>query len=173
MAIDVATASPPEWLALAPGEEVWFRGTPSGNLLLASLTIGFLLLTGMSMLVSVGTDLATGRRAMFTVLVVILAVIVGVFITIERREYVLTNERVYVGVGLRSKRVRSVALDDVRDVSLEQSNWQQHLHLGTLRFVTHDEADTLSFALIEEPQSVYSHILDLVAAENEATAEIF
>lgn len=159
--------TPPEWLSLDPDEEVLFRASPSGNLLLASLTVGFVFLTGMSILASFYTDLATGRIAMFTVLLLVLGTVAGVYIGIERREYVVTNERVYVGVGLLSTRVASVALDEIHDVTVEQSGWQHYLNMGSLRFSTHDGAEPVSFALVEAPQSVYGQLLHVVASTSE------
>lgn len=151
----------PPWLSLEADEDVWFRVAPSRNLLLASLLVGFVVLTAMSVLVSVFTTLATGRTAMFTVLLLILTIIAGVYIWIERRKYVLTSDRACVRVGLLSKHVSSVPIEDVRDITVEQAGWQQHLNVGSLRFVTNDEAETVAFVLVEDPQAVYEHILEV------------
>lgn len=167
-----ATPPPPEWLSLAGDEEALLRASPSRNLLLACLTVGFVFLTAMSLLVSFVTDLATGRITMFTVLLLVLGTVAGVYIGIERREYVLTSDRVCVGVGLVSTRVSSIALDDVRDVTVEQSGWQQPLNVGSLRFATDHEADAVSFALVEDPQTVYGQILHVVAGEDKALTAI-
>lgn len=167
-----STPRPPDWLSLETDEQVLLRASPSRNLLLATLVVGFVFLTGMSLLVSFYTDLATGRVAMFTVLLFILGTVAGVYIGIERREYVLTSDRVCVGVGLLSTRVSSVALDEVRNVTVEQSGWQQPLNVGSLRFATDDEADEVSFALVDDPQTVYGQILHVVAGEDKALTEI-
>lgn len=157
-----STPRPPEWLSLAADEQVWLQASPSRNLVLGSLTLGFVLLIGMSILVSFFTDLATGRVVSFAVLMLILGLLAAAYLVIKSREYVLTSERVCAAAGLSSKRVSAVALDDVRDVTVEQSTWQQLLNMGTLRFVTDGEREAVEFALVENPVSVYQHALQVV-----------
>lgn len=152
-------SSPPEWLSLEPDEHVVLRASPSVNLLLASLIVGFVVLTGMAILVSVGTDLATGRMAMFAVLLLILATIAGVFIWVEQREYVMTSRRVSVAVRLPSARVSSIALDDVSDITVDQSGWRGWIEVGDLQFRTTD-GTVLRFAAIENPQVAYRRAIE-------------
>lgn len=156
-----STPRTPEWLSLAADERVWLQTGPSRNLLLVSLGAGFMFLTGMAILASVFTDLATGRLLMFSALLLVLVTVTGVFVVLERREYVLTSDRVYVCVGLLSTRVSSVALEEVRDITVEQSGWQHRLNVGSLRFVTSDDADPMTFALVEDPQSVHEQIIQV------------
>lgn len=155
-----APPDPPEWLSLADGERVWVRAEPSTNLVLASLVVGVVLLLSMSVVVSFFTGVATGRAVSFTVLMLILLLLVGAYLVVQRREYVLTSERAYAGVGLTGKRVSSVALADVRDVTVEQSGWQQLLNVGSLRFVT--DGDGIEFALVGNPAGVYRRVLQYV-----------
>lgn len=155
-----SATGPPEWLSLEDGERVWVRAEPSSNLVLASLIVGVVLLLAMSVVVGFFTGLATGRAVSFAVLMFILLLLVGAYLVIQRREYVLTSERAYAGVGLTDKRVSSVALADVRDVTVEQSGWQQLLNVGNLRFVA--DGNGIEFALVENPAGVYRRVLQYV-----------
>lgn len=150
----------PEWLSLADEERVWLRVAPSRNLVLGALAVGFVLLMTMSVTVSAMSDLGTGRAVSLAVLLGIVALLVAAFLYVRRNDYVLTSERVCAGVGLGSKRARTVPLTDVRDVTVEQATWQQLLNLGTLRFVT-DEG-VLAFALVENPAHLHQRALQVV-----------
>lgn len=152
--------TPPEWLALDDGERVWLRASPSRNLVLAALATGFVALLAMSVAVSAMDDPGTGRAVSLAVLLSIVGLLLAAFLHIRRNEYVLTSERACAGTGLRSKRVRSVALADVRDVTVERSTWQQLVNVGTLRFVA-DEGD-LRFALVEHPAHIHRRALQVV-----------
>lgn len=144
-----STPSPPTWLSLDDGERVWLRTTPSRNLVLAALTVGFVLLLGMSVVVSAMRDLGTGRAVSLTVLLGIVGLLVAAFTLTTRNEYVLTSDRVCAGIGLGSKRVETLPIEDVRDVTVEQSTWQRLASVGTLRFVAN--GDDLRFRLVENP----------------------
>lgn len=157
-----STPGPPEWLSLEADEQVWIQASPSANLVLASLAVGFGLLLGMSVLVGFFTDVATGRVVSFVVLLLILTLLAAAYFVMNRREYVLTSKRVYAGIGLSSKRVSSANLADVSDVTVEQSGWQQLLNMGTLRFVTDGERESIEFALVENPAYVYQRVLQFV-----------
>lgn len=158
------TPSRPEWLTLEDDEQVWLRATPSTNLVLASLAVGFVLLLAMSVVVGFLADLATGRAMSFAVLVLIVALLGAAYVVIKRREYVLTSKRASIGVGLRSKRVSSVAIEDVRDVRVEQSGWQRWVDIGDLRFVA-DEG-TVRFAFVDEPTDLYEYAVEFVEQGN-------
>lgn len=155
-----STPSPPTWLDLDDGERVWMRVTPSRNLVLAALTVGFVLLLVMSVAVSAMSDLGTGRAVSLTVLLVIVGLLVVAFLLTKRSEYVLTSHRVCAGVGLGSKRVVAVDLHDVRDVTVEQSTWQRLASVGTLRFVA--DGDDLRFTLVGNPTYLQQRAFELV-----------
>lgn len=155
-----STPTPPAWLDLDDGERVWMRVSPSRNLVLAALTVGFVLLLVMSVAVSAMSDLGTGRAVSLTVLLVIVGLLVVAFILTKRNEYVLTSERVCAGVGLGSKRVASVDLHDVRDVTVEQSAWQRLASVGTLRFVA--DGDDLRFTLVGNPTYLQQQAFEVV-----------
>lgn len=155
-----STPSPPEWLPLNDGERVWLRASPSRNLVLAALAAGFVLLLAMSMVVSAMNDLGTGRAVSLAVLLVIVGLLVAAFLVTRRNEYVLTSDRVCAGIGLGSKRVTWVDTEEVRDVTVEQSRWQQLVNVGTLRFVA-DSGD-LTFALVESPVHLQQQALQFV-----------
>lgn len=152
---------PPEWMTLDADERVRLRSAPSTNLVLASLTAGFALLIAMSITVGFFTDLATGRSVSFAVLVLIVGLLLAAYTVIKTREYVLTSERACAGVGLTEKRVSSVDLKNVRDVTVGQSEWQRPLNVGTVRFVTND-GEPVEFRLVENPATVYRRILQVV-----------
>lgn len=160
--MSASTPSSPEWLSLEANEQVWLRASPSQNLVLGALTVGVVLMLGMSVVVSFFTDIATGRIVSLVVLLFILVLLAATYLVINRQEYVLTNERAYVGVGLASKHTTSVALAEVRDVTVEQSSWQQLLNMGTLRFVTDGDDESIEFSLVENPASVYQRVLQVV-----------
>lgn len=155
-----STPGPPEWVSLTHDERVWLRVSPSRNLVLAALVAGSGLLLVMSVGVSAMHDLGTGRLVSFTVLLVIVGLLVAASLVTHRLEYVLTSERVCVGVGLRSKRTRFIDLENVQDVSVEQSWWHRLANVGTVRFVT--AGGDLAFALVENPGDVQRQALQVV-----------
>lgn len=163
-----ADATLAERLSLDRDEQVVLHTTPSENLLLAGLTIGFIVLSGTALVVGTVASLSTGRTVSLAVLVIVLVCLVAVYIVIARREYVLTTERACATVGLVSRRVSSVRLSEVRDVAITQSGWQGLLNLGTLRFETDDETVSLEFALVDDPASVYDRIVAAAAVGDEA-----
>lgn len=146
-------------MTLAPDERVLLRARPSTNLVLAGIVGGFfLIIAGALPFIALGAPDA-GRRVTFALVVVVLLAIAGSFLLVRRREYVLTSERAAVAVGLRSKEVRSVDVDDVRDVSLEQRTWHGWTNVGTVRFVA-DGGEHLEFDHVEDPHFVYERALD-------------
>lgn len=152
---------PPDWLELEDGERVWLRTRPSRNLVLAALTVGFVLLIAMSVFVGALGDLATGRVVSFVVLALIVALLVAAFLLTHSRRYVLTSDRVVTATGFRSKRVESVPVDRVTDVTVEQSAWQRPVSVGTVRFDAGDDG-TLRFGLVGHPATVYQRALRFV-----------
>lgn len=156
--------SPPAWLTLDDDERVWLRVSPSRNLVLAALGGGFALLLVMSVTVSAMRDIGTGRAVSLTVLVVIVGLLLAAFLFVRRNEYVLTDARACTGTGFGSKRVTSVDLTEVRDVTVEQSTWQQLVNVGTLQFVT--DGSDLTFALVENPAYLQQQVLQVVEIED-------
>jgi uncharacterized membrane protein YdbT with pleckstrin-like domain len=150
----------PEWLDLDPDERVVVRTSPSLNLVLVSLITGVVLMLGMAVVVGFGTSVATGRRVSFVVLVGIVALIAGVFLFTKHREYVVTTTRVCTAVGLTNERVTEDPIERIRDVTVEQSGWQQLFNLGTLHFAT--DGEDVRFSLVENPTELQSRILQLV-----------
>lgn len=156
-----APPPPPDWLSIRPDEEVWLRTAPSGNLVLGSLTIGFVLLVTTSIAIGFFTTVVTGRVLSIAVLGVILALLAVTYLVINRREYVLTSQRVCVGVGLFSKDFRAVPLEDVHDVSVDRSGWRGLLAVGNLRFLTTDGTE-IRFSFVEHPEVAYEQALDSI-----------
>lgn len=159
----------PEWVTLDADEQVRLVVSPSRNLVLASLGIGFVLLIVMSVGVGFFADLATGRTVSFVTLVFILVLIVGAYGLTKTRQYVLTSDRAIVGRGLRTKRQSAVDLDVVEDVRVDKSNWQEFLDVGTVRLVT-TAGTSVEFALIERPDEVGQHVRQLTAVDRTDTA---
>lgn len=152
---------PPEWLALDGDERIWVRARPSKNLLLATFVVGTVLLVGLGVVAATfAIDVETGRAVSFAVLLFVFLLTGGVYLVTRRREYVLTDRRACEAVGLFSKRVSAVDLEDVRDVFVEQSGWQAMLNIGTVRLVTDEE--TLRFVLIENPRQVHQRLLESI-----------
>jgi uncharacterized membrane protein YdbT with pleckstrin-like domain len=150
----------PEWLDLRPDERVVLQAAPSSNLVLVSLIAGVAMMLGMAVVVGFFTSVATGRRVSFVVLVGIVALIAGTFVLTKRREYVVTTARVCTAVGLTGERVTEYPIEHVRDVTVEQSGWQQLFNLGTLRFATDDE--DVRFSLVENPTGLQGRILQFI-----------
>lgn len=151
----------PSWMTLDPDERVRLRATPSNNLLMGGAVGGLLLITLGAVPFIVTRSVDTGRRVTFALTGLVVVVILGAFLLTRRREYVITSKRVSVAVGLRSKSVRSIDVEDVIDISLEQSRIQRFLAIGTVRFVL-DGADDLEFALVGNPHFVYERALDFL-----------
>lgn len=149
----------PPWMTLDPDERVLLRASPSTNLLMAGVVGGFFLITLSSLPFIAAGAVDAGRRTTFALTGVVVAVVVWLFLRINRREYAVTDKRVAVAVGLRGKAVQSVGLDRLRDVSLEQSRLQRWLRVGTLRFDAGDEE--LAFYLVGSPQFVYDQVREL------------
>lgn len=167
MAGSTSPPSPPDWLSLATDERMWIRTSPSGNLVLGSLAVGFVALMAMSIVVSFYTTQETGRALSFAVLLSILALLAATYFVINRREYVLTSRRAYAATGLAPRRVSSVDLEDVHGVALDQSGWRGLLNIGDLQFLT-DEGDEVRFALIDEPQWAYERALESIESSDRA-----
>lgn len=161
MSANDSTPGPPEWTTLVAGERVWLRTTPSTNLVLAALAAGFAILVAMSVVVGFFLNIAAGRAVSFAGLVLVVALLVAAYAVTRTHEYLLTSERVCAAVGLTDKRVAAADLDDVRDVTVEQSSWQRVVNVGTLRFVV-DGGEDIEFGFVEDPQFVYERALDFL-----------
>lgn len=151
----------PAWMTLAPDERVLLRVQPSTNLVLAGVFGGFFLIT-LGALPFIALSAAdTGRRVTFAITGLVVVVVVASFVLIKTREYAVTNKRVSVASGLTDKEVRSVEVEEVRDVALEQGWWQRLVNVGTLRFVT-DGTDDVEFDFVGDPHYVYEQALDFL-----------
>lgn len=151
----------PDWLSLERSETVQVRAAPSKNLVLAGLAGGMGLIVAVSVVVAALGDITTGRILSFAVLVAVLALLAAIYLVVNRWEYAVTSDRVSAVRGLWSPTIRSVALADVQSVTLDQSGWQQLVHVGDLVFVTND--DELRFWAVENPGKVYEQVLTHVA----------
>lgn len=154
--------NPPEWVTLSHGERVRLVASPSRNLVLAGLAVGFVLLIAMSIGVGFAASLETGRAVSFATLVVIVGLLLAAYGPTRTRQYVLTSDRALAGVGLRTKRVSSVPLEAVSDVQVRQGGVRRFLGVGTVRIVTID-GDAVAFRLVGSPTEIGRHVSRLAA----------
>lgn len=149
----------PPWMTLDTDERVLLRSSPSTNLLMAGVVGGFFLITlGSFPFIALGA-VDAGRRTTFAITAIVVLIVIWIFLQIKRREYAVTSKRVSVASGLRAREIRSIDVEDVADVTLEQNRWQRWLSVGTLRFVT-DGDDGVAFDLVGDPHYVYERALD-------------
>lgn len=151
----------PNWLTLAPTERLQFRAHPSSNVLLAVVVAGFLVLVVGSIGFAAVGAVDVGRRVTLAMLASITLLAGGCFLGIRRREYVLTTDRAYVAVGLRSKTVTAIDIADVDEVVLARGRWRRWVNAGDLRFVANGEA-VLTFRLVENPRAARERARTLV-----------
>jgi uncharacterized membrane protein YdbT with pleckstrin-like domain len=152
--------SPPEWLELDDDEYLLMRSAPSPNLVLAGLVFGVAMMLAMAVVVGFVTSQAIGRSVSFAVLILIVALLAATYLLTKRREYVVTDRQVCAAVGFLNRDVSACSLENVRDLAVEQTTWQQLFNVGTLRF----EADggAIVFRFLEDPAGVQSRLLEFV-----------
>jgi len=150
----------PSWMTLDPDERVLLRMRPSTNLVMAAVVLGFFLITlGATPFIALGA-VDVGRRTTFAITGLVVVAVLALFLFVRHREYAVTNKRVSVATGLRSKEVRSVSIADITDVALNQGRADRILSIGTLRFATDGDAENLSFNYVGSPHYVYERALD-------------
>lgn len=118
------------------------------------------LLVVVSAVVAVLGDIATGRALSLAGLAVVVAILGGIYLLVNRWEYAVTSERACIVRDLRSRETRDVRLDVVDEVALDQSRWQRLVNVGDLLFVTDER--TLRFGSVEDPRRVYERVLTYV-----------
>lgn len=154
---DARHVGTPEWLTLSPGETVHLRAGPSKNLLLAGIGAGMVLLVLVSIVVASLGEIGTGRALSFVVVVLVVVILAGTYAFVHRWEYAVTSERACIATGLRSRERRSVRLEDVEEVRVDQSHWQRLVSVGDLSFVT--EEGSVRFALVGAPYRAQERVL--------------
>lgn len=157
------TVAPPTWLSSTADERVWLRAAPSGNLVLAAMGVAFGIQVGTALLLGVVGDLTTARLLVRAMVILTFGMLLFAYVTMRRRDYVLTDARAYVGVGVLSKRVETIELDRVEDIVIEKSAWQPWVQVGTIRFITAD-GDTLTFAFVENPSDLFRRVVQHAAS---------
>lgn len=150
-------------MTLAPAERLRFRARPSSNVLLAGIVAGFAVLVVCSIGFAAVGAVDVGRRVTLAVLAGIALFVGGCFLVIRRREYVLTTDRACAAVGLRSKSVTAIDLDDVDDVVLARHGWRRWVNAGDLRFVADGEV-VLTFRIVDDPRVVHERAQALVSS---------
>ena len=158
---DPQSVRTPNWLTLASAERMQFRARPSSNVLLAGIVAEFsVLVVGSIAFAAVGA-VGVGRCVTLAMLAGIALFTGGRFLSIRRREYVLTTDRARVAVGLRSTAVTAIDLEDVDEVALTRRRWHRWLNAGDLRFVANGD-EVLTFESVEDPFFVYDRVLNFV-----------
>lgn len=155
---------PPDWLDLGPDETVRLRTSPSKNLLLAGVGLGFVLLVVGSAFVGAQGDIATGRLVSAAMLLILVGLVAVPYLMAERREYVLTTARAVDHAGLPWRSSRSLPLDAVAEVTFEQRWWERWIGVGCVRFATDSDEPDLRFAFVEDPTAVLERLPATVAA---------
>ena len=77
----------------------------------------------------------------------------------------LSGDRLKYESGLFSKSTRTVELEKVQDVRVEQSLTQRMFSIGDLSLETAGGTSRISMASIDNPQDVADHILELARAQ--------
>lgn len=154
----------PPWLDLEPEEDLWLVATPSKNLLLAGVGVGFAVLIVGSVVVAVVGDIVTGRLLSAVMLAAIVVLLAWVYVLTERGAYVMTSDRVIVRPGLPWRSARTVPLARVADVAFEQSWWERWVHVGDVRFEIDGGEPALRFAFVEDPRFVFEGASERLAS---------
>lgn len=152
----------PEWLDTGPEETVWLRASPSKNLILVGVAIGFVVLVLVSAIVGALGDRLVGRVLSAGMLVTLVALLVGPFWYAGRREYVLTSRQVVDRAALPWREERRMAVDDVDQVALEQSSWKGWIGVSDIRF-TDDDGGDLRFAYLDDAPRVFEQVTERLA----------
>lgn len=154
----------PDWLDLGPDETVRLRTSPSKNLLLAGVGVGLVLLVVGSAFVGAQGDIATGRLVSAAMLVVLVGLLAGPYLVAERREYVLTSARAIDHAALPWRSRRSVSLDAVEEVTVEQRRWERWIGVGCVRFAVDGDEPDIRFAFVGNPTGVLERASAALAA---------
>lgn len=160
-----AGSAPPGWLDPDPDETVWLRTSPSKSLILVGVALGVVVLVVVSAIVGMLGDRLVGRVLSAAMLVTLVALLVGPIWYAGRREYVLTNRQVIDRAALPWRADTRLAVDDVDEVSLEQSRWEAWIGVGDLRFSPPADAGDLRFAYLDEPHLVYEQVSERLAGD--------
>lgn len=131
--------------------------------MLAALGVALAILVGTTLLIGVVGDLPIARLLVRAMVVLTFGMLLFAYGILDRRDYVLTDARAYVGIGVLSKLIEVVDLDRVEDIVLEQPAWQPWVQIETIRFVT-AEGDTLTFAYVENPSDLFRRVVQHAAS---------
>ncbi len=77
---------------------------------------------------------------------------------------ILSGDRLRYEAGLFSKATRTVELDKVQDIRVNQTLWQRMVSIGDISLETAGGHSSIAMASIDNPQSVADHILELARA---------
>lgn len=160
-----AGASVPTWLDPEPDETVWVRASPSKSLILVGVALGVVILVAVSVIVGALGHRLVGRVLSAGMLVTLVALLIGPIWYAGRREYVLTSRRIIDRAALPWREGTQLAVDDVDQVSLEQSRWEGWIGVGDVRFIPHDDTGDLRFAYLEDPHLVFEQVSERLAGD--------
>lgn len=142
-----------DWLHLTDGEAVRWTGRPSRLTLVPSLTVALLLVAVGIALTAIGRPVVAGRGwpvvlGYLPLVIVLIGVGYGVVVYLHwlRLLYVITDEEIYVKIGLVSRDVTQIPLARVQNTSYSQSVLERLLSFGDIDVYTagtHTEDVTL------------------------------
>ncbi len=123
----------------------------------------FALLISVALGVYAGMDPAHRDIATWGFIVPALIIFFTLFRHMQRRleKITLTGDRLKYEAGLFSKSTRTVELEKVQDVRVEQTMTQRMFSIGDLSLETAGGTSRIAMASIDNPQDVADHILEL------------
>lgn len=160
-----AGSSAPAWLDPEPDETVWLRASPSKSLILVGVGVGVVVLVAVSAIVGALGDRLIGRVLSAGMLVTLVAFLIGPIWYADRREYVLTSRQVIDRAAFPWQADTRLAVDDVDEVSLEQSRWEDWIGVGDIRFSAQADTGDLRFAYLDEPHLVFERVSERLAGD--------
>jgi uncharacterized membrane protein YdbT with pleckstrin-like domain len=141
---------------LHPGEEIVYEGRPSWRSILSYYVIADL---GAVALAVVGFLIwGIGVALLILAVAMLIALVTGLFMRIGKH-YVITNERLWIKVGILSRSVQQTRIDRVQNVNTRQSFVERLLQVGTVDFDTAGTDDSeFAFHGIEDPEEVVAAV---------------
>lgn len=154
--------SVPGWVTLGDAEEIVWTGRPSMLLAAGSMLLGFVLVVVGSALYGVVIPTDSGFR--WVGLLVVAAGVALIILVVARHrstQYVITTNEVYRKEGLLSRKVASLRLDRIQNVSFEQSLLERLSMYGDVYVDTAGTGGTeITFHGVPNPQRVSSMLTE-------------
>jgi len=138
---------------------------PSLKFINACYVLVLLMIVALSVYYAVDPTKRDLERWLF--LLPVLLLFFTLFRHMQRRleKITLSGDRLKYEAGLFSKSTRTVELEKVQDVRVEQSLTQRMFSIGDLSLETAGGTSRIAMASIDNPQDVADHILELARAQ--------